>query len=426
MQRISAEKTDTLVANLLAEINSTGLARYDPTDVMSSPAFSAMAERLGRPGYLALRLAEHWLPMTIRRVFRVDKTIVPTTYWHILETYRHRFTAGHAQAAECLHSLALNCIENGVWADETLCWPHPFSFHGAAWRSAAFQPTKERPDNCAHNTARNGLALLNAAKTIAAPELCDAGIAAARAMIKHNNWFWYDNGDRCAVSYYPSSQDEVINTGADVALLLASAYQASNYQLFADRARGLLSMVIAEQNADGSWQYATKAHENRLGPAAGPDNHHHAMTFRVLAKVLDQQPYLFADVHQAQNALIMGIDYYLKELSESSGYCRFAPRKNREADIAGYCEGALALGCAQITLAKFDNAAAKRVERRCNAILRYTIDRFVRSNPTRVISRFRFGTAYDIGSIRWGSGLLLEALTQQKAMRKKEVVADDR
>ena len=399
-----------------------GLYRYDPTDILSHPVFLAAQKGCLRPLWKLLRTAEFFAPLTLRRALKVRKSLAPTTLWHLVRSYLNLISAGHGlkfdapARVETLCACALSISEAGPH----LCWTHPYKIHGAQWRQKSLARALSVPASCAHNTARLGLALLDAGRAFNNKTWTNAGISAAHAMLSYHNWFWSADRRECAVSYYPDTPDEVINTGAEVAVLFAEAAGRSKGGTLAEHAGGLLRMLLAEQEKDGGWRYCTRAHERKMGPSMGPDNHHHAMVIRALSRAVSRHPSMLDDLPAARRAVVAGVMYYLRELSDQTGFCYLFGGHKREADIAGYCEGLLALQEAHSLLRNEAPDIAGLVADRRREIVARISERYVDAESGRVVSQRRFGAQYDIDSIRWGSGLVLEAFTAELCLADGE------
>ena len=399
-----------------------GLYRYDPTDILSHPVFMATQRGCLRPVWKLLRTAELIAPLTLRRALKVRKSLAPTTLWHLVRSYLNLISAGHGlkfdapARVETLCACALSISEAGPH----LCWTHPYKIHGAQWRQKSPARALSVPASCAHNTARLGLALLDAGRTFNNTTWSDAGMSAARALRSYHNWFWSADRRECAVSYYPDTPDEVINTGAEVAVLFAEAAGRSKDGTLAEHAGGLLRMLLAEQERDGGWRYCTRAHERKMGPSMGPDNHHHAMVIRALSRAVSRHPSMLDDLPAARRAVVAGVMYYLRELSDQTGFCYLFGGQKREAGIAGYCEGLLALQEAHSLLRNEAPDIAGLVADRRREIVARISERYVDAESGRVVSQRRFGAQYDIDSIRWGSGLVLEAFTAELCLADGE------
>lgn len=410
----------TIIDNLLVEIWSKGIDRYDPTDILSHKVFMKLQHQGPSLVWKLLRIAETIAPKLLRKIFRIEKTLAPTTLWHLSETYHSLLSLGYKNKFKCIERLTFLCdIGLSISEGSPVCWTHPYQVHGSVWRNKELLAGREVPKSCAHNTARLGLMYLRVGGALNNKSYIDAGISAAQACIDYHNWHFSEDQMCGALSYYPDTDDEVINTGADVAVLFMEAYSVTKNEIFKERARALLNMVLAEQEHDGGWRYCTLSHERRLGGSSGPDNHHQAMVIRALSQCILSQDDIFYNVADMLTALKKGVRFYLSELSSKDGFCYMHPGSLREANIAGYCEGLLALQAAQPIFSDLDAELVELVSDRRQAILSAVLKRFVGVRSARVISQKRFWIDYDIDSIRWGSGLFLEAAAGELLLELK-------
>lgn len=401
-------------------IYKKGFQRYDPSDILSHSLFRFTESGILRPFWIFLRLTELMAPTLLRRMLYVPKSITPTTFWHLIQSHLNLLQAGYASEFHTMDRLSQFCNQALAIAEDGpyLCWSHPYSIHGAMWRNKSLIKEASSPMSCAHNTARLGLALLRVGKILDIPSLVEAGVSAAQACIEYHNWFWHEGGSVCSVSYYPDTGDEVINTSAEIAVLLSEAFGIGGDRSMAEYARGLFRMVLSEQETDGGWRYCSSFHEKRYGPSGGPDNHHHAMIVRAMASVAMNDLVTAEEFKEAKLAVIRGIEYYINHLSSENGFCYLFRNQKREASIAGYCEGLLALQESFLLLSEGEPTIAQKIESRSQAILKSVMQRYLNVDNGRVISERRFWISYDLDSIRWGSGLLLEAVTGELRRRR--------
>ena len=261
-----------------------GWMRYDPGDVDSHPWLDAFhTTSVRRFARNAIRVADLFAPLAVHSLLKVHQTIVPTAYYHVGMAYLMREqisvpTQGwQKEEAEevCAQALALRLDA------EYACWAHPYRHHAMTWREGK---RSSAPPSCAHHTARLGVLLLQVGNAHHVPELISAGVSAARALNEYHNWRQYPDGT-ATVSYYPNTNDETINTCADVAALLALVPPDKEFPKRLDRLFGLVRMILNEQKADGSWTYCTARHYRDHTDKLYIDNHHSAQVIQALARV---------------------------------------------------------------------------------------------------------------------------------------------
>jgi len=109
-------------------------------------------------------------------------------------------------------------------------------------------------------------------------------------------------------SYTPDDEGGVINAAAYRSFLLTSASQFlsnKNYRKIADRN---LNFVLENQNADGSWYYATDGVRDFV------DHYHTCFVMKALAKI-----HTLTDNDRCLEALSRGVKYYLNNLFAEDG-----------------------------------------------------------------------------------------------------------
>ncbi len=401
---------------ILGEIDLHGLKRFDPSDFLAHPSMMRMQTLnvSGRPLWNLARLAEYFFPFAFRKQLGIKKQIAPTTYWHLGRSYLSMLQYTTASSFDLENRLRDICDLALKFADRRVgvSWGHPYEYHGSQWKTLASSGSV--PLSCAHNTARLGLLLWEAGKLLGVKDYICAAVGAAQALIELHNWKWSSDRTVGALSYYPNSEDEVINTGAEASQLLMAVYSETGEEKYKRYAQALVKMVVSEQSHDGGWRYATRSHEVRLGASLGPDNHHHAMVVRALAFHLLNFSSHLNHLDSLQRTLKGGVEYYMENLSSPNGRCYFWGNDQgwrRDANVAGYCEGILALNAAARFFADKDDSFTGKIKTRSRVIMQRTLNAFGPNSRGLVASDRRFILPYNIASIRWGSGLVLEALT---------------
>ncbi|NLF71262.1 MAG: hypothetical protein GX575_19700 [Candidatus Anammoximicrobium sp.] len=386
-----------------------GPARFDFGDIASHPLFlRASRGRWSRLAVKAMRSPELLFPITYRQLLGLSKQVVPSLFYHLGLTCcdRERLPAASPDAVAQTEAAALAALDLRAEA-EHVCWKHPYDHHAAAWRTAS---PDDRPPSCAHHTGRVGLMLLRVGRAHRRADFVAAGGSAAKALLEYHNWHAYDDGTY-TVSYYPSSQDEVINTGADAAVLLAALEADQREPWMQDRLEGLVRMLVAEQHADGSWDYCTRRHYQTFGGQRAIDNHHSAMNLAALARILAWdvlEPELGGEVGEC---LEKGLRFYLDAFFTADGSGSYFPGGGRPACVVGYCEGVSALCAALSDPRRLSAGLADQADRLLPRILARTIDEFFDPATGDVACERWFGRRYRIQSARWGSAPLMQAIT---------------
>jgi hypothetical protein len=88
------------------------------------------------------------------------------------------------------------------------------------------------------------------------------------------------------------------------------------------------------------------------------------------------------------------------------------PNSKRSASVAGYCESITMLLSIHRLPGFHEGQKADRIRRTLNWLIDHALCTLYIPSTGDVGCYRRFGTLYDIRSIRWGSGLLKEALSR--------------
>lgn len=394
-------------------IYNSDLKGYDPSDVLCHPLFN-LAQKNGLL-YIPLRIVEICAPVACRKLLRIEQQVAPTAFSHVIQGYMKLLGAGvfdNSYLKTRINTLCKEALNCSAVNSRYTCWTHPYSAHAKEWRDDGLKKDTSMPLSCAHNTARVGGAILAAGRGLKRADWIDEGLSAANALVHFHNWRWSTQDSACAVSYYPNTADEVINTSAEVAAFFAHVLEVTGERKFEPYIQGLVKRIIQEQHDDGSWRYCTQMHEEIIGRSSGPDNHHHAMIVRALAEIITRAEQVLDDVDEVAEAIVKGLRFYVSDLSLNSGRCLLFPYSSREANVAGYCEGLMAIRAALPIVDEYDKSLGT-VSRSRYSLIRKNFEGKFLAEDGRVYSQRRFGIRYDIGSIRWGSGLAFELLAAE-------------
>lgn len=391
-------------------IRAVGLECFDPTDVDCHPLFAFFRRPGLRWARYGLRVSELYLPLLWRRALGIQRELVPTALYHLGCTYLACEALGFPEALCAPQRSDEMCRRaQAIAIDDEFLFEHPYSVHAAQWRGSA-QRSAQIPESCAHHAARLGKLMLMTGLAHAVPEFVSAAEAAAAGLVKHHVWHHYGDGTS-TISYYPSTDDAVINTAAEVAVLLCALGATRGGDRYMDLGRRLLATILEEQSPRGGWAYATRAHGARLGGAGAPDIHHNAMILGALAELVQMNAVEEPQRSRVLDQIELGVRFHLESFHRGGGQCRMAPNGRRPADIAGYCESVKAL----LIVAQLDEfkgwRVAKETLKGVSEMLEYALSRYLDVDTGEVASRRLLGKTYNVGSIRWGSGLLMDAVS---------------
>lgn len=410
---LNRSKLIRMLKRLDEKIKQTGFSRHDPTDARSHPFFlffeRGIRRYLGRP----LLLWEWFMPWFWRRLLGIQSKVVPTALYHVGMTHLYVNQISPRPFSTRIEQICEEALELSL--DGThLAWEHPYALHAYGWRLPSLRRSGI-PPSCAHHTARLGLLLLRAGRAQGRLDFIDAARSAADALLDYHRWHHHDDGTS-AVSYYPDSNDEVINTGAEVALLLAELPPDRRSAEHERRARRLFRMVVKSQREDGLWDYVTEQHAEALGPSGGADAHHNAMILGALARVATLR--LFDENDKAvalQRTIVRGTEAFLDSFVERDGSCRLHPGSGRLGGLLDYSEGLLAMNAVASTLNGRNGPLVVRIERLVPLVVKKMVDTYYLPEEEEVATYKRFGKLYSVGSISCGSGPFMETIASTLA-----------
>lgn len=392
--------------NMDRRVKELGLSRYDVTDVLSHPFFRPFVH--GRIRYVAFpfRLVEHFWPLAFRRMLGIRPVVVPTAISHLGCAYLGMMLAGHVEYESSVGAMVQQALDLGKRREDTLSWEHPFPSHGSMWKDEAKKQHADVPDSCAHNTVRLGRFLLTAGRQMANDDWVGAACAAARALVRLHNWRRHSDGG-WTLSYYPSTDDEVINTAAEVGAFLIDLPGDTWDEDFKDRVNGICLKVLSEMREDGLWNYETATHCRRYGASPTiPDIHHNAMVLSSLARMRSSGRLDAGIADRIDAALERGMEVHILTFVPEVGPLLLYQGKRREASIAGYGETVAML----YSLLGLMMERRPSIERTAVAVIDRALDLLYEPSSGDVASHRRFGRCYNIRSIRWGAGSLMESI----------------
>ena len=393
-----------------------GPARYDWGDLRSHPLIWWLGKK--RAGLFAIKILQGFeliAPILWRRVLGVQRTVVPSLYYHLGLAYLSREIVIKEIEHDVTDKACSDVLALRLDAPH-ICWMHPYKHHGGQIRD--FHHHNDVPASCAHHTARIGCMLLRVGTKHGKADFVEAGVSTANAIIAYHNVRSYNDGT-CTISYYPHTDDEVINTGADAAVLFAYVPKHKRSQMMIEYCNGLVRMIVDEQKPDGSWDYCTRRHYDKTGDTPSIDNHHSAMNLGALGNIL-RTSILSDDIAaDARKVLTKGMDFYLENLFLPDGTGLYEPNRRRETGVVGYSEGMSAI-CTALTYPPLlpEQTHLKALEmlpKLMNKALDFVIPR------TGDVACYRFfGRLNNIQSARWGSVPLMQAIMEYLALATQE------
>jgi hypothetical protein len=385
-----------------------GLKRYDYGDVHSHPLMQTIARMPMAPLIVRFAQIPEWCaPILWRKALGIRRQLVPSVFYHLGMSYLAMTKLKAGTRKDSTIAVADEAIATRATA-EHLCWEHPYRHHAQTLKKSS--RSVDWPQSCAHHTSRIGQMLLAIGTELDRPDLQHAGISTARALLQYHFWQWYGDGT-CTISYYPDTRDEVINTAADVVTLFLSipkTYRTDELQSALD---GLINMIVAEQQPDGSWYYCTSRYYDQTGAKRFIDGHHTAMVLKALATASTVGGFNQRLHKSIEQSLESGVGFYVHHLLRPEGKALYFPDSTREAGVVGYTEGISALCACLQSPALAGTANFDRLYELVPKLMKNAVDTFL-DRTTYDVACCRFlGRPYQIQSARWGSAPLMHAIT---------------
>ncbi len=426
--RVMNEETTQHLADVFSRLDrrndQLGLARHDPSDVNAYQPFLWL---YGHHRHVSVRwvirflkLPELIAPRLWRKLLRIPPSVAPTSYHHLGRAYWHAMNWDQPDAEfwrERLTWICQQALQDSLKYQGRTCWGV-----GRPYRSQHGLKSPDLP--CAHTTARVGSLMLLADSVLGSKEYLAAALDSAMVLCEQFRWHSKPNG-QLTVSYWPDTDDEVINIASDVAILLANLLAASQQdELFVQNLAGLVRMIISEQGPDGQWFYGTADYNKLRGFGDYADSHHTGMVIYSLLRVLESGQLEPDLAEQVVRTVQKGLAYYCEKFFGPDGMIyEFPTTRIREASVVGYSEAAVCL-CDAVA-SRFipaELASSLNLADLACAIVEQAVRRYVDKKHWDVAS-YRYGNRrVKLRSIRWGSGALMEATSHILDLKSNEVL----
>ena len=395
------------IESTLLEGLDPSLTSYDYGDVLSSPIYLKLNKRLPSVARKALRVPEFLFPLFWRRLLKVEKKLIPASLYHMGMYYLIRYKTNQGeQEKEELIKILDKALELSKAYDDFVFWEHTYEHHGIAWKDD--QRVNKHGNSCAHHTSRLGLLFYLAGQALNEKRWDTVAFKTANALMQLHHWSYYNDGT-AAMSYYPHTTDEVINTSAEASVLLGCF--ASEGEPFHKAFTGLHNMVLKELTEEGRWAYCTQRHYERYPKEVQfIDCHHTCMNITSLLLNYPRLPEeLKPDTAEVINR---SLNAFCEDFIREKRLTYF-PNQAREATFAGYGE-ALILFSTVLSHLEVPglNKDADLFKSYFLKVLNLSTRRFYMKSAKSMASSRNFGKRMDIRSIRFGSGLMLEGLAR--------------
>jgi len=395
------------ISKICQNINTRGLYRYDPRDLMEIA--DKMSKGEGRYYNLLRRMAkgmELFAPKLIRKCFRIAPTLYPTTFTFLAEacfwTYQRneKLPLNYSDI-----NLMEKCIEtyngrNGNWSQKE-------NLHFFIKKD----DKKKEPSMNLYLLTRCNNLLLRLGKYYEKEEYIKISVAALKRMLANHNLFQYENGAR-SISYHYNSDDCTINVNTEVADWISKIPEEYMDEGIQEVFRGLIKLAISEQNPDGSWYYYSKEHIKRLGSEAWVDCHHTATVLYNLIHVINSSRLDDESRKVVLESVTRGMKFYLNAFfDKKTGKGKTQIGKLRKASAMQYSEALVAM-CEFVACEAIEDYELKNNCKEMRDLIARQLVRLVRRDGSVPGD----GLIYPINldSINWGNGGALWALVRYR------------
>lgn len=320
------DPVESALERLIAWIDHSGVAGFDPCDVGGHPILIAMERHARRGGSLAtplrkgrrilLRLPKPFM----RRVLRIRPETYPQAMGNL--------AAGWTRLAGIRDDSRARARRYLDWLVEHPS-PQP---HGIAWGQPYDWVSKEIiPKYTPRTTVTSicGHAFLDAYECWGAERDLEVARSACEFVLKGLNRTFDQDGDFC-FSYSPVDHQRVHNANMDAAGLLARTWLHTKEQILLDTALAATRYTLKHQMADGAWEY-----RGPPDPLNGViDGYHTGFVIEALGIVVSA-----VDSAAIETALARGLDFYRKALFEADGLPRTTTRRTYPVNVQSAAQG---------------------------------------------------------------------------------------
>lgn len=402
---VSVEEIILKCEAIIGNIKKNGLYRYDPVDFRSMEFISrqGFANSLLRKGVLALEL---FAPQVIRKIFEIEKSLHSTTYYHLgmacLESEKTGININLSRTSSqiCNDFISEYVLKEG----ENVYWQYPYS--NDFYYSPENEPT-------IFTMPMHGLARLNTLLLLTGihnnnQAFIEIAVNSIETTLKQHTLTEYMDG-AMSISYYCNSDDVTLNVCSEFACWLSLVPKNMQTQQMVDIINGIVKLMINEQQDDGSWLYFGSMHHEKWGGKRTVDCHHTATNLTTLLTILENSDVLNPEVKDKLIAACdLGINFFINNFFDQNGRGIVVIGMKRPAcsvqyseAVFSFCKYMQSTHCKNIELKRqVSDLLPKIIQRLCDLV----------NKDGTVPSGIYFGKYYNLQSIRWGSGPVLQAI----------------
>lgn len=365
-------------------IENNGWEGYDPYDIKEKKLLIHLQKN--RYTAFATEIVTALFPKLLRKVFRVEKRIIPKA----MALFAKGYLSAYSKFGDKVYlNKALQCLDwlmkNPSKGYSGLCWGYPFN-----WQSRIFIP-KGTP--CSVVTSIAAHAFLDAYEILGDKKYLNVAESCCNFMINDLNIDRTDNDEIC-FSYTPIDNFHVHNANTWVASVLARVYRYTKNEKFKEMCLKAVNFTVSHQNEDGSWYYW--APPDKL--AYRIDNYHTGFVLECLNIVRRE----LSDEFKYEGELRAGLKFYKESLFLDDGTPKMTDKRVYPIDIHSCAQGIITF----CELADFEPEYLSMAEK----VARWTIKHMQDEEGYfyyRIYRYFVDKTPY----IRWGQAWMLRALS---------------
>lgn len=407
-------KLEEGIERICRNIEEYGLERYDVRDIRWLPYLqeNKTGQKLLRKMFLG---AECFFPIYLRKLLKIEKSLFPTTF---------TFLANAFLVAE-KNNIDLSCKKKSFELMEMCLSNYLREEDGKIWwdggENKFFYPEKDvekkTPSLNMHALARCNQSLIDIGDYYHIEKYQEIVYKTVDWILNQHNIFYYDN---CAnISYYYNSDECTLNINTEFCQLISMLPQEQIKPQYKEVFNGILNLLLEEQEENGSWGYYSKRHIEKYKIENTIDCHHTATVLYNLIYVSCSQ--IIEDLKREKliKAIESGMEFFIDSFfQDSSGKGKALIGYRRPASPMQYSEAVLAL----CTFIEYRSLFHEKLVKRAENLLPLLADRLLMfiqkdgSVPCDKVIRW-----FNINSINWGNGAVLQALLRYYVLKYREV-----
>jgi hypothetical protein len=263
----------SVTLKLLAYCRTNDWAGYEPYDVLNSKIFNAVPFLDSKLPRLVLTQFLKRSPINVRRLLLVPKTQNPKALGLFLSAFVTLSRLGMAteededyiqQTVERL--VALRSKDTSHW-----CWGYNFP-----WQTRTVLVPRWAPNLVCTTFAASGL--LDAFDERQDQRYLNMAVSAAEYIL--NDLYWTSGSSACGFGYpLPHVRNQVHNANLLAAALFCRVYKLTGQEKFLAPALDVTRYTVAQQHADGGWDYGEAASQKWI------DNFHTGFNLSALRSI---------------------------------------------------------------------------------------------------------------------------------------------